>query len=150
MSEPLVDVVKVMDEIRAAIRRKREAGYYSDEEVEDLATLRARSWGEAAGIDAALLGQLLHPSHDWNVAPAYKVESHRGGAGGALSVALKKVVSPFVRLYTDHVTSRQAQINLYFFHVLKNALLEQTRLQFEVRALRAQLAARDSPPPPRP
>ncbi len=150
MSEPLVDVVKVMDEIRAAIRRKREAGYYSDEEVEDLANLRARSWGEAAGIDAALLGQILHPSHDWNVSPAYKVESHRGGAFGALSVALKKLVSPFVRLYTDHVTSRQAQINLYLFYVLKNTLLEQTRLQFEVRALRAQLEARDSRQPPRP
>lgn len=143
MNEQPVDVVKIMDEIRAAIRRKREAGYYSDEEVEDLARLRARSWGEEAGIDERLLNRILHPSHDWNVAPDYVVESHRGGLKGALIVGAKKLMSPFVRLYTDHLTSRQAQVNLYLFYVLKNTLLELTRLQFEVRSLRSQLEARD-------
>lgn len=146
MPDPVIDVVKIMEEIRASIRRKREAGFYSDEEVEDLARLRARSWGEEAGIDQALLGQILHPSHDWNVSGDYTVESHRGGLRGAVIVAAKKLVSPFVRLYTDHVTSRQAQLNLYLFYVLKNTLLELTRLQFEVRSLRAQLEARDKPP----
>lgn len=148
MSEPVddastVDVVAIMEEIRATLRRKREAGFFTDEEVEDLARLRFVSWGEAAGIDAGLLGQLLHPSHDWNVAPDYRVESHRGGIASALIVAAKKVVRPFVRLYTDHLTSRQAQINLYLFYVLKNTLIELTRLQFEVRALRAQLTAKE-------
>ncbi len=150
MAPQQIDVVKIMEEIRSAIRRRREAGFYSDEEVEDLARMRSRSWGEEAGIDPTLLSALLHPSHDWNMRGDYKVESHRGGFIGLLVVAAKKLVGPFVRLYTDHLTSRQAQLNLYFFYLLKNTLLELTRLQFEVRSLRARLEVLEKPSPPPP
>ena len=49
---------------------------------------------------------------------------------------VKKLVRPFVRLYTDHVLSRQAQINLYMVHLCHNLVRELVRLQLDHAALR--------------
>ena len=54
---------------------------------------------------------------------------------------LKQLVRPWVRLYTDHPLSRQAQINLYLHYLGHNLVRELVRLQVEVAALRNQLAA---------
>ncbi len=51
----------------------------------------------------------------------------------------KKLVRPFVRLYTDHLLNRQAQINLYFAHLLHDNIRETARLQVELQALRHRL-----------
>ena len=51
----------------------------------------------------------------------------------------KKLVRPFVRLYTDHLLNRQAQLNLYFAHLLHNNIRETARLQLENQALRHRL-----------
>ena len=48
-------------------------------------------------------------------------------------VQLKKLVRPWVRLYTDHPLSRQAQINLYLHYLCHNLVREVVRLQVETR-----------------
>lgn len=136
-----VDVVEVMREIREGIQRKRAQGIYTDEEVESLAELRLRTFGEEAKIDPRLLDRLLGPTHDWNISADYLIRTTRTGPAARALVAAKKAVRPLVRLYTDHVLKRQAQINLYFAHLLHNDIRDTARLQLEVQALRARCEA---------
>src|SRR5207245_8777184 len=119
-----------------SIQRKRAAGIYTEDEVESLIAVRLRAWGEEAKIDPQLIERLLGPSHDWNIAADYLIRSHRGGLSAGAIVALKKLVRPAVRLYTDHIMKRQAQLNLYFYHLLHNSIRETARLQVELQALK--------------
>lgn len=151
-----VDVVRIMSEIRESIRRKRQQGIYTDEESESLALQRLRSYAQEAQIDPRLVEALMGPSHDWNIAADYLIATTRTGPLARALVVAKQVVRPFVRLYTDHVVKRQAQINLYFAHLLHNAIRETARHQIEMQALRHRLsvlegAGGDGPgaPPPR-
>jgi len=142
MSEPSaapVDVVAIMKEIRESIQTKRAQGVYTEEEVESLAALRLRAFAEEAKIDDKLLERLLGPSHDWNISTDYLIRTTRKGPAAGLLVLVKKLVRPVVRLYTDHVLKRQAQINLYFAHLLHNSIREGARAQLEMQALRHRL-----------
>ncbi len=56
-------------------------------------------------------------------------------------VQVKKLVRPWVRLYTDHPLSRQAQINLYLHYLGHNLVRELVRLQVETAALRNKVEA---------
>ena len=154
--QPTVDVVQIMKEIRESIQKKREQGIYTDEEVESLTSLRLRTFGEEAQIDPKLLERLLGPSHEWNIAIDYLIRTTRTGPSARLLVFAKKLVRPFVRLYTDHLLNRQAQLNLYFAHLLHNNLRETARLEVELQALRHRVksleAGTTAPPrtdPPR-
>ena len=138
---PPVDVVRIMKEIRESIQKKREQGLYTDEEVESLAALRLRAYGEEARIDGKLLERLLGPTHDWNISVDYLIRTTRPGLFGRALILAKKAVRPFVRLYTDHVLNRQAQVNLYFAHLLHNNVRETARLQVELQALRHRCEA---------
>jgi hypothetical protein len=134
------DVVRIMKEIRQGIQDKRARGIYTDEEVESLAALRLRSSGEEARIDDKLLERLLGESHDWNIHTDYLIRTTRTGLPARLLILAKTVVRPFIRLYTDFLLNRQAQINLYFAHVLHHNVRETARLQLEIQALRHRLA----------
>ena len=140
------DVVRIMKEIRESIQRKRAQGIYTDEEVESLTSLRLRAYGEEARIDAKLLERLLGPTHDWNIATDYLVRTRRTGLSARAVVLAKKVVRPFVRLYTDHLLNRQAQINLYLAHLLHNNVRETARLQVELQALRHRIQVTERGP----
>jgi hypothetical protein len=148
---PPVDVVRIMKEIRESIQKKREQGLYTDEEVDSLAAMRLRAFGEEARIDGKLLERLLGPTHDWNISADYLIRTTRPGLAGRALIFTKKLVRPFVRLYTDHVLNRQAQINLYFAHLLHNNIRETARLQVELQGLRHRCEAlergREAPPP---
>jgi len=133
-----VDVVAIMKEIRESIQGKRKQGHYTDEEAESLVQNRLRAYAEEAKIDPRLLDMLLHPSHDWNIDPGYAIETTRTGASARALVGLKGLVKPIVRLYTDHLLKRQAQINLYLFHLLHNSIRETARLQIELQAVKAR------------
>ncbi|PYQ24135.1 MAG: hypothetical protein DMF81_06370 [Acidobacteria bacterium] len=138
---PPVAVVRIMKEFRESIQKKREQGLYTDEEVESLAALRLRAYGEEARIDGKLLERLLGPTHDWNISVDYLIRTTRPGLFGRALILAKKAVRPFVRLYTDHVLNRQAQVNLYFAHLLHNNVRETARLQVELQALRHRCEA---------
>jgi hypothetical protein len=144
---PTVDVVAVMSEIRESIRRKRQQGIYTDEESESLALQRLRASADKSQIDPRLVEALMGPSHDWNIAADYTIETRRRGPAALLLVWAKKLVRPFVRLYTDHVVKRQAQINLYFAYLLHDTLRETARQQIEMQALRHRIAVLEGAEP---
>ena len=134
------DVVRIMKDIRESIQRKRAQGIYTDEEVESLTSLRLRAYGEEARIDGKLLERLLGPTHDWNIATDYLIRTQRTGASARALLLAKKLVRPFVRLYTDHLLSRQAQINLYLRYLCHNLVREMVRQQLDETALRSRVA----------
>lgn len=140
-SDGRVDVAAVMARIREKIRGRRDLGLYTDEEVEELVALKLQAFADDAGIDPELLARLMADNHNWNISTDYRIETHRRGTGARLVVMLKKLVRPFVRLYTDQPLSRQAQINLYLHYLGHNVVRELVRLQVEHAALRNRLDA---------
>jgi hypothetical protein len=136
-----VDVAGIMSRIREKIRGRRDLGLYTEGEVEELSALKLQAFADDAGIDPQLLARLMAPSHDWNISTDYRIETHRRGLGARLLVPLKKLVRPWVRLYTDHPLSRQAQINLYLHYLGTNLVRELVRLQIEQAALRNKVEA---------
>src|SRR5512147_3281213 len=97
-----VDVAEVMSKIREKIRGRRDLGLYTDEEVEELTALKLQAFADDAGIDPELLARLMADNHNWNISTDYRIETHRRGYGAKALVQLKKLVRPWVRLYTDH------------------------------------------------
>jgi hypothetical protein len=78
----------------------------------------------------------MAPNHNWNISVDYRIKTHRQGRAARLIVLAKTFVRPFVRLYTDHVLNRQAQLNLYMVHLCHNLVRELVRLQLDHTALR--------------
>jgi len=138
-----VDVAAIMVEIREGIERRRRQGLRTPDELERLLDERLRSYGQESQIDPKLLKQILHPSHSWNISADYPVRSQRRGLLGALVLLSKRLVRPFVRLYTDHVFSRQAQLNLYYMYFLQDAARQIVRLEGEVGRLRQRVEELD-------
>jgi hypothetical protein len=138
---PKVDVVAIMKEIRESIQRKREQGIYTEEEVDALTELRLRTLGDEVLIDRRLIEGLRGPGQGWNIASDYLIKTRRSGAGAWALVTMKKVLRPFVRLYTDHIVNRQAQLNIYFAHLLHANIRETAKLQVEIQELRHRCRA---------
>ncbi len=149
-----VDVVAIMKEIREGIQKKREQGLYTEEEVDALTDLRVRTLGDEVLIDPKLVEALRAPGRWWNIASDYEIRTTRSGPVAWALLTAKKLVRPLVRLYTDHVVNRQAQLNLYFLHLLHANIRETARLQVEIQELRhrcrALEAARGGAGAPRP
>jgi hypothetical protein len=124
-----VNVEEIMKRIRSAIAEKQKAGIYTEEGLSDLADAKILQFAEEAEIDSILLERLRSPDHGWNISPSYVITSHRKGIQAKLIVLIKKLARPFVRLYTDQIIGRQAQINLYFAHIIHNLVREITRSQ---------------------
>lgn len=124
-----VDVAQIMAQIRKRIAEKQKAGIYTEEGIAEIAEAKILQFAEDAEIDSALLERLLSPDHSWNINPGYVISTHRTGFQAKLIVYAKRLVRPFIRLYSDHLFSRQAQINQYFVHLLHNLVRELTRLQ---------------------
>ncbi len=135
-----VDVSKVMARIREKIRGRRDLGLYTEDEVDELTALKLQAFADEAGIDPELLARLMADNQNWNISPDYRIETHRKGRAAQLVVLLKKLVRPWIRLYTDHPLSRQAQINVYLHYLCHNLVRELVRLQVETAALRNRLA----------
>jgi hypothetical protein len=134
-----VDVTEIMNRIRAAIEEKQKSGIYTEESLAELADAKLLQLAEETEIDSVLLERLMSPDQSWNISPSYIITSHRSGFQASLIVWLKKIVRPFIRLYTDHIIGRQAQLNLYFSHLIHNLVRELTRLQIDHSTLKNRI-----------
>jgi hypothetical protein len=139
-----VDVAAIMVEIREGIERRRRQGLRTTEELERVLNQRLRSYGQESQIHPQLLEQLLHPSHCWNISADYALRTQTRGVLGKLVLLGKRVARPFVRLYTDHVLNRQAQINLYYMYFLQDAARQIVRLEGEIGDLRRRIEELES------
>lgn len=140
-----IDVGRIMEGIREQNRLRRERGLFTDEELEERARERYRRFAAKAAIDPRLLERFLGPGHDWNIATDYLIRTHRRGLLARLSLVVKRLVRPVVRLYTDHVLDRQTQINQYLFHELHHAIREIVRLEARLQGLERRCAELEAP-----
>jgi hypothetical protein len=128
-----VDVTRIMETIRDDIRRRRDAL-----PVDKAVAERLRTLADETELDPELLGPLLRGEAGWNLNPDYRIPTHRVGVARFLVLTLKRLVGPVVRLYTNPLVERQAQINLYLLRVVEALLVETTRLQRTVDSLRSR------------
>lgn len=140
-AEGRVDVVEIVTRVERAVAERRRRGEYTQEDVERRVAELRRAYGERARIDPRLLRRLLGRSHDWNIAADYLIRTRRRGLLGGALVRAKRILRPVVRLYTDHIVNRQAQLNLYFEYFLEDAVRELVELRVEVLRLRAECEA---------
>ena len=139
MSAP--DVTQLVDDLRQQIEVRRSRGDFTPEDIEALFETRLRHYIAEAKIDPRLGDRLRHESHDWNIDSGYQIRTTRQGPGGVVIRLAKRVVRPFVRLYTDHIFNRQAQINLVVWHFLLDSIDRTLRLELEVKKLQHEIDA---------
>lgn len=139
MSAP--DVSRLVEEVRAEIDQRRSRGEFTPEDIEALFSERLRAYVADARIDPKLGERLQHESHDWNIDTAYWIRTTRPGVTGSAVRLAKQIVRPFVRLYTDHILNRQAQINLVVWHFLLDSIRRTLLLELEVKKLRHEIDA---------
>jgi hypothetical protein len=156
MSDPFapkngrVDVASVMAVVRERIVRRREEALAAGAPVEAVVARKLAALADDLELEPDLLAHLLSGDARWNVSPDYRIVTHRKGLTAFVVVTLKKLARPFVRLYTDPVVERQAQINLYLLHVLEALVDENTRLEEALAALRRRVEAGSERPIPKP
>ena len=134
-----IDSVKIVEEIREEVTRRREAGDLTPEDVELLLESRLKESIAKARIDEKVAARLLRESQDWNIDTDYEIRTGRPGPEGVAIRFAKAVVRPFVRLYTDHILKRQGQLNLALWYVLRDSVRHGAALEMEVRRLRKEV-----------
>jgi len=141
-----VDVSAVMDQIRARITAKEKAGFCTEDSVRDAAESLIMRYAEEANIDSLLLDHLRVPGQAWNINTNYHISSHRPGKKGKLIVMAKKLVRPFVRLYTDYLTNRQAQLNIFYHYMIHHLVRANIALKIDLEAMQRKLEALQTAP----
>lgn len=139
MTEPPVDVTRIVDDIRHEVARRRASGELTAEDIRWLLDRRLNVSIAKARIDDRIAARLMGESHDWNIDPDYQIRTTRSGLWGVLIRAAKFVVRPFVKLYTDQILKRQSQINLAIWHVLLDSVEHSAALEMEIRKLQREV-----------
>jgi hypothetical protein len=145
MSSPAPDIVTLVEQIRADVDARRARGEATPEDIDALFDDRLRAYIEAAKIDPKLGVRLRHESHDWNIDTNYHLRTNRSGVTGWLVRVAKRAVRPFVRLYTDHLLNRQAQINLVEWYFLQDSVRRTLHLELEVKRLQHEIESLKRP-----
>jgi hypothetical protein len=135
------DVASLVEDVRKEVDARRARGEFTPEDIEFLLEERLRAYVADARIDPALGVRLQHESHDWNIDTGYVIRSHKPGLAGSAIRLAKRIVRPAVRLYTDHILNRQAQINLVVWHFLLDSIRRTALLELEVKQLRHEIDA---------
>jgi hypothetical protein len=133
------DVRALVEGIRAEVADRRASGRLSPEDVEIEYAARLRAYIEVAKIDPRLGERLLQESFDWNIDSGYEPRSDRAGIAGTLVRIAKRAVRPFVRLYTDHIVNRQAQLNLVLWQFLLDSVRRTAALEAKMKDLRREI-----------
>jgi hypothetical protein len=133
-----VDVARVMAALREGIRARREEAVYGGTSAEQAVAERLRMLADRDELDPELLDHILSGEGRWNLTADYRILTHRRGPQAWLVVGLKRLVRPFVRLYTDPIVQRQRQLNLYLLSVCQSLFDEVIRLQQAASGLKAR------------
>jgi hypothetical protein len=139
-----VDVTEIMQKVREKIA-KGKFNLMSHEDLDELTGLNFVFPSSPSEIGDELIDNFESPEkpwnlniseiynhfyeegQDWNLNPGYKIISHRK-LSGQIIIIFKKLISPFIRLYTDYLVYRQAKINHDFFKASENIVRDQGRI----------------------
>ena len=98
-------------------------GEIGDEIVDNFESAE-RGWNLQA---EEIFREFYAESGDWNLDPKYKPTSHRK-VTGLFILGIKKLIHPFIRLYTDYIVNRQARINRDFYKAFEYMIRDQGRI----------------------
>lgn len=134
------DTVTLQQAIRDEIKARQAAGGRRDVDLAEEVELELRDLARRCGLDPKLADELLDEQGDWNLDPGFRISSHRSRFS-FLIIWSKKLVRPFVRLYTDFLFRRQAQINIYLLRAVRVLVRDQALLRRDQLDQRHKLAA---------
>ncbi len=100
---------------------------------------RLRAYIADSKIDPKLGARLLVDNDRWNIDIAYTIRTRKSGVAGAIIPLAKRIVRPFVRLYTDQILNRQAQLNLVMLNCLRDSIRRTVQLELDVKQLRREV-----------
>jgi hypothetical protein len=146
-----IDVQKLLADVHVRIAERREAGLYTEEELQHIADRPLESVLTGRDLRADLFEEFQARDGQWNYsfAPDAIFRSSHGLAGRILGTA-RRLLRPVQKLFWNPTPmiaalSRQSDLNRFSVHLLHNLVLETSRLHLEVQELRnrnLQLAAR--------
>ncbi len=114
---PPVDVARLMAEVQERVRQKREAGFYSEEEIRRVTQLELEVTEVAAGFQSEIEEHLAALNDAWDTAAEPVITSHRKGLGPWI-VAAKRALRRATRPYITLVLARQVAFNSRLLQLL--------------------------------
>ena len=158
-----VDVEQIMRQIRARIREKRGVDY-TEEQIQELASVKLEKFLDAKGVRSDLVEQFRHargapePPPNYGFEDTTLFESHRG-----VVRLIRRMLHPILKLFFNpnplsHVLHLQSRINdlnarrfhvrdeldALYYEVVHNLVLETTRLGIEVKNLKMRVESLSS------
>lgn len=146
-----VDVEQIMRQIRARIREKRGVDY-TEEEVHELARVKLEKFIDPKGVRSGLLEEHQRLANAENAPPNFEFgedtifETHRAPIRWIrrlLRPVLKLLFNPNPLIQALHIqadlNNRNARLDVLYYEVIHNLVVELTRAGIEVKSLKMRL-----------
>ena len=124
-SGEMVDVARIMEELRARVAERRASGFYSEEEIERIARMELEIQEALPGYRDDLDHHLVILNDTWNTKAEAAITSHRRVVG-PLIVAVKKLFRRLTAPYINMVLVQQVEFNSALVRLL-NSFAPQVR-----------------------
>ncbi len=117
-----MDVAQLMEEIKARVRQRRAAGFYSEEEVRRITEMELEVSNALPGFRSEIEHHLTTLNDAWDTAREPAITSHRPGVG-QLIVGGKRWLRRLTRPYITLLLARQVEFNSTLLHLLNAFVL---------------------------
>jgi O-antigen chain-terminating methyltransferase len=121
-AEGRIDTARLMEEIKARVRERRDSGFYSDDEVRRITQMEIELAESAPTFQDELEEHLERLNDGWDTAAEPAITSHRAAVGAAI-VAGKKLLRRVTRPYINLILARQVEFNSALLHLLNAFVL---------------------------
>ena len=118
----VVDVGRLMDEIRERVRQRKASGFYSEEEVRRITQMELEVTEVAPSFHGEIEQHLGELNDQWDTGAEPAVTSHRPGLG-QLIVGAKRLLYRLTRPYVGLVLKRQVEFNSTLLQLLNAFVL---------------------------
>lgn len=132
-----IDTVKIMTQIKENVRRKKEAGIYSDEDVEELSNLSLEIPSAIALSGNALLDQIAFLQRNYDFRADYSISSHRPFLGKIIVPVKKFFIRAFLKLESP-ILDKSVSYNFHLVQTLNYLVEEIESLKKECAELKQQ------------
>ena len=139
-----VNVAEIMEHIRQQIEKKKRV-LYTEEELEDLAKAKLRSYIHSSEVRSSFAEELHALNAEWNISISLEslYKSHPN-LYGRLIYRIRKLLRPVTRFFMNIDVlfpefHKQSKLNLNYAHLLHNLILELTKLRLEHDELKSRL-----------
>lgn len=134
--EEKTDIEAIMAEVRRNVRRKKEAGIYTDADIEAVAALGVNA--PLKEVSDRFAEQIKHLKKDYDFTKGFVIASHRP-VYGPLIVAAKKAAAALLTRLAGPMWERQVSFNYRMVELAESMADEIARLKEENALLRGRI-----------